>query len=129
MIRPYQRSDDFVIRSILESEGLKQDQMEHDKRETWVMEQDKEISGFFTIREEHGLPYLLHFCTKREKRCHSVARRLVLEFKRVVRNKGFHRAIINVPCGNEYLKKLVSVYFKTTPYATNDGLEFFLVGV
>ena len=124
------RNEDFFeLMKMLKMEGLLDSEMDFYKHETWVMNRNKGIAGFFTLRHEHGIPYLSHFCVKRDARCHSLARRLVSAFKNVVRDKGFHRAIINVPCGNEYLKKLVSVYFKTTPYATNDGLEFFLVGV
>jgi hypothetical protein len=81
-------------------------------------------SGFFTIRHEHGLPYVVHLAGE-PGTAWPLARRL----KEVLRAMGEKRAIINIPVGK---KKLLSAARRTLhaePYAEHDGHIFLLMEV
>jgi hypothetical protein len=128
LLRAINEADTQDLSDMLKAEGLKDEEIDLGRSATWVMDEGG-IRGFFSIRMEHNIPYLVHFCVKQGERCHELARRLVRYFKSVVRSLGFQKAIVNVKHENTYLQKLVSVYFKTAPYAQDNEVTFYLVEV
>jgi hypothetical protein len=102
--------------------------MAFESSETWVHDEDG-IKGFLSLREEHGVPYLVHFCVSRESRKHSLARHIVGFFKRLLRSRGECKAIVNAREQDLRLNSLISAYFKAQPYARYDGHNFYLIGV
>jgi hypothetical protein len=113
---------------MLRAEGLDDKDMDFHRSATWVVDEDG-VKGFFSLRMEHNMPYLVHFCVKRADRCHALARRLVMAFKNVVKSLGYGKAIINTPTENDFLNRLVSRYFKARPYSTDGVVKFYLAEV
>lgn len=128
-MRPYRPADHAALAAMLEAEGLRPEEMDFLARETWVLEENNEIKGFFAVRPEYGFPYLIHFCVARGHREHSRARRLVRAFKDLVRRKRSKYCLINIPSENGYLERLVTLYFRCKPYADKDGQKYFLTEV
>jgi NADH:ubiquinone oxidoreductase subunit C len=114
---------------MLLAEGLANAELGFEGDGTWILEDEGELIGFFSLRTEHGYPYLTHFCVAKSKREHSTARRLVAELKSLLKSRGHSRIIINVPTDNEYVVKMVTTYFRTQPYAERDAHKFFLTEV
>jgi hypothetical protein len=127
MIRAYQPSDETAIAAMLESEGIDREDMAFQKCPTWVMD-EAGAKGFFTVRVEHGLPYLVHFCIARPSRVPSKARELITAFKKII-GRVSKKCLMNVPSDSQYLERLVSRYFRCDPYAEKDNCKFFLVEV
>lgn len=128
MIRLVDKKDFGEIRDMLAVEGYTDDEMDFINCLT-VVDDDNGVRGFYSVRMEKGLPYLVHFCTKRGRRAYALAVGLVRAFKRTVKSFGFGRAVIGVPTGNEYLKRLASRYFRTVPYSADAETEYFYVEV
>lgn len=127
-LRPYRDSDNETITAMLTAEGIEQDRMRHKHFETHVLE-NGEILGFFTIREERGVPSLQHFCIKKKYRSNKNARLLAKFFKAVVMRKGSLFAIVHAVRNKPCLKRLIEFYFKAKPYAETENKFWYLVKV
>ena len=95
---------------------------------TWILD-EVGIRGFFSLRMEHNLPYLVHLCVERASRSPQLLWRMARYFKNVIHAFGYNKAIINTPKGDNYLSRLVSRYFKVRPYADDGVVQFYLVEV
>lgn len=95
----------------------------------WVAKDERgDVEAFYAWRMEGNLPYLVHFATAFEKRTPRLAYRLWNHFKKTMRSFGYPKVIINVKSG-PYMERLVETFFKTKPYAENDGHKFYLVTI
>lgn len=128
MVRCCEDKDMAELISMLKAEGLKDDEMDLNKTATFVVDEDG-VKGFFSIRMEQNMPYLVHLCVKRESRTPAMLWKLSRYFKNVVRSFGYQKAIINTPKGDNYLSRLVSRYFHVRPYAADNAVQFYLVEV
>lgn len=127
-IRPAGNSDYPQLGAMLNLEGLKPAEMRIFEHENFVLE-NGEIIGFFTMRQQHGLPYLMHFIVDQDKRDYVNAHMLIQGFAREVKARGVNLALINTPENDERLSRLVEKFFGAQPYATKDGHNYFLVEV
>jgi hypothetical protein len=131
-MRLRQRQDDPDLTAMLGAEGLKLEEMAFADHATWVLEREGRAAGFFTIRREHKMPYVLHFCTSRGpngRRRWGDALRLARWVPRVLRSMGARKAILNVPADRPCLARAVKKIWGARKYATNDGLDFYLMEV
>lgn len=128
MIREIKTDDLPELREMMAIEGFPEEDTSFYENATWVMDSDGP-KGFYSLRMESGLPYMVHFCIKRGWRCHESARKLIRAFKNTVTSFGFNKAIIGIPRDNTYLKRLASCYFNAEPYSANEEDEFYLVEV
>lgn len=130
-IRLYQPKDYDALQQALELEGVAS--YEFASLETYVIEEEylnvSRIIGFFTLYMCQNYPALRHFCVIQRHRSLRTARQLVKTFRKVVRAKGFKKAIINTECGNEKMAKIIGYYFKTDCYAEQDGMKYYFVEV
>jgi hypothetical protein len=86
--------------------------------------------GFFTLKMEHDLPYMVHFCVKRDRRGGPAYLRLLRTMKNVVRGLGFPKMILNIPRDNDFVRRVASNSFGVEkPYDANVETEFYLVEV
>jgi hypothetical protein len=111
---------------ILGCEGYDLEDMGFEEHETWVDEKDNKVRGFFTMRIEHGFPYIVHFWTDRDP---SVFRRLAHKIRTLVHERGFQKAIFNVPKHDSYVKEFIEVYLNTKPYGFKNDQFYYLTGV
>ena len=116
-MRKYIESDKERLTKMLKSEGIKN--MGFEKHTTWVTDE-----GFFTIREEHGFPYLIHFYVDKDKRSINSARKLIKSVRSVVRT-----GKMLIHSKKSYLDKFIQYYFKVKPYARENSYNFYLVEV
>lgn len=128
MIREIKKSDLPDLREMMQVEGFGEDEMGFINNATWVLDEGGPI-GFYSIRMEHGIPYLVNFCISRSARCHSKAVRLARAFKNTIRSFGFYKAIFGIRKDNDYLKQIASRYFRAVPYSADDELQFYLMEV
>jgi len=91
---------------------------------TLYCEEAGEIRGFFTLREEHGIPYVLHFCGRPE-----MGWRLVKALKSILAQTGAQQAIINVPTAKTKLLRATMRALHAVPYAEQDGHTFLMMEV
>jgi len=121
MIRQCLGRDREMIRAMLLKEGLSPSEMAFDAsgHETWVMEEDGGVAGFFTLREEHGLPYVVHFCGQP-----GTGWALARELKWVL---GGRRALVNVPVGKGKLLAAARRVLGAEAYGVKDGHVFLVM--
>ena len=124
---PYRKRDKEAIIDMLATEGIPRDEMVFEQCLTYIMKDQGETIGFFSIRQEHGLPSLQHFCVNRAHRSAKNARLLVKAFEYIIREMGFRKAILH-GC-QYYVKKLIEYYFKCKPYAFKGERAYYLVEV
>lgn len=94
---------------------------------TFIVEDEKGIIGFFMMIIEQGLPSLRYFVVKKNRRSMKTSRAMIKKYQEFVRNRGFKASFIVVK--KKYLKRVVEYYFKRKPYATKDNMYFYLVEV
>tara|TARA_B100000959_G_scaffold263753_1_gene303462 strand:+ start:131 stop:538 length:408 start_codon:yes stop_codon:yes gene_type:complete len=132
VIRPYNLATDYkTLTMMLIEEGINMGDHTFNQNRTHVLVEDGIIKGFFTLKTtiEHGYPALLHFCTKKKYRTMKLARTLTSALVEAIRALKAKRFLINCPTDKKYLQKIISYYFKKTPYAKHDGHQFTLVEV
>jgi hypothetical protein len=85
-------------------------------------------TGFFTIGERHGLPYIVHLCADREARG-TIGLVLARRLKEVLRGMGAKRAIVNLRenCGR--LLPIACRMLHAKPYAVQDGSIYLIMEV
>jgi len=125
IIRHYQEQDKPVLTEMERIEGIEESGMCFEDNPTMVLEDDKKVIGFFTLRKQHNFPMLQHFCISREHRSPKNARLLIKSFKEVCKQLKFNKVII--PSMDKKLEKMIQYYFKTKPYAFLENKTFFLV--
>jgi hypothetical protein len=133
LIRLYDRhSDDPVLYRLLAGEGYAADKMGYANFETWVLEEDGIIKGFFTLRRAHGLPYLDHFCVAPPYRARLGAEtpyvgwRLLRALKEKIRAHTRGPLILNSKTGDKFTERIISRVFKAKQYAQENGVSFYL---
>lgn len=99
------------------------------EHKTWVVKDEQELVGFFTMRKEHGLPFLTHMLVKKKYRTINTARFFIKEFVEKVRQSGFSKAIVHAPESNIGVQKLLCHYFRKPFYGSSNGNKFMLVEV
>ena len=131
-MRPRQPTDDPDLTAMLKAEGLKLEEMAFADYPTWVLEREGRPSGFFTIRREHKIPYVLHFCTSigpDGRRRGGDALRLARWVPKVLQMMGARKAILNVPDNRPCLRRAVERIWGAHKYASQQGLDFYLMEV
>ena len=89
-------------------------------------------NGFVSWRIEHGYPCVSHFYIDKDKRNLTNAIKLYRKFKKVIIEKGYdHFIAVTDP---DLSGKTFSTFIKTClkckePYATEENMEFYLIGV
>lgn len=126
MIRLYLVDDGKILGEMLLEEGIEPDDMGFAKHETYIYD-DGEIKGFYTMRFEHGLPYIIHFCVGKKWRDTRIVRAMIRDFAERFRRYG--TAILNVPEKRDDIQKIVEWFFKAKPYACKEGHLFYKVEV
>ena len=132
IIRPYTPDDGKFLGEMLLTEGLEPDEMEYVTGETFVAEDyDGNIVGFYTYKMEGVFPHLQHYCTDAKYRDGTlqIARVLIRDFRRKIKDLGYKKAIINSPKCKRKIGRLIQWYFKAEPYGADDGHKFYLVEV
>lgn len=129
MIRRYEEKDSSQIEDMLITEGIPDIEMAFKNHETFVMEEDGEVKGFFTIKQEHGYPSVQHFCIDRSYREGNIniGRGLMKELKNTVKGMGVNKMILHSE--SEVVDKFISYYFKKKPYAFRKDVTFYFVEV
>lgn len=113
------------LRDKLSVEGYTEDEME-----IWDGWNIETPDGFFTLRMIHDLPYMVHFLVNRGKRGGPAYFRLLRTMKNVVRGLGFKKLILNIPKGNEFVRRVASASSRVErPYDANEETQFYLVEV
>jgi len=100
---------------MLEVEGINKQGMMHNEYETFVLDEDGVIKGFFTIKEEHGFPSLQHLVIDRKYRSPSIAREIHKMLRAMIKIKGFKKAIVHAK--KEYQRTIIEYCFKVKPYS------------
>jgi len=88
---------------------------------------DKDIVGFFSYVIIKKVPFLWHFCIKREYRSFKNAHFLIKEYRKCIKNMGYNKTLILLD--KDYLCKLVERYFKTMSLGEVNGKKVYYVGV
>jgi len=127
LLRPYQENDKPFLTEMLRAEGIPFLEMAFEEYPTMVLENDKKIIGFFTLKKTHNFPMLQHFCVGIKYRSPKNARFLIKGFKKVVQELGFKKVILHAK--TKSLKKFISYYFKARAYAFTDNEAWFLVKI
>ncbi len=118
MIRPYKSKDKQIILDMIGWPEIVDGRVEavyFHVDETYVWEDDGTVKGFYTIRNQHGYPSIIHFFIRKEHRNPDTARMLIKDFKNRIRQRGYNRAFLHSCKRN--LDKLIQYYFKVKPYA------------
>lgn len=126
MIRPFKEEDDAPLSAMLESEGIDVHRRQHKTFDTYCVEEKGEIIGFFTLREEWGIPSLQHFYVIPSRRDGKTSREMMRVIKRLTEG---NRLIIHAVKGKEWLKKLIEGYFRASPYGETEDKYWYLVEV
>ena len=132
IIRPYTVDDGKFLGEMLLAEGLEPDEMEYVTGETFVVEDyDGKVIGFYTYKMQGVFPHLQHYCVDRSKRDGTldIARILIRDFRRRIKELGYPKAIINSPKCKRKISRLIRWYFKAESYGADDGHKFYLVEV
>jgi hypothetical protein len=132
-MRPYERDKDHdVLKSLLSGEGYSLEEMGFSRYETWVLDEDGVVKGFFTLRRIVGLPYVEHFCVAPTFRAGPGAEtpyvgwRMLRELKKLLTARGARAAILNSKNDDPFVSRIIGTVFKAEPYAHAEGLSFFL---
>lgn len=128
MLRLCLQDDYKDLAEMLSVEGIKENEMAFKDCATWVVDENG-VKGFFSMRMEENLPYLVHLCVKRQDRSPTILWRMARYFRNVIRSLGYKKALINTPKGENNLSRLVSRYFHVRPYAADSVVQFYLVEV
>lgn len=128
MIRVMEDNDCPGLAAMLKAEGLGEQDMDFKKAATWVMDEDGP-KGFFSVRMEHYMPYLVHFVIKQGERSPARFFRMLRGFKNVVRSFGYKKAIVNTMKHDDYTSSIASKRFRATPYGDDEHLKYYLVEV
>ena len=131
-MRPRQPSDDPALMGMLRAEGLALGEMAFADHPTWVLEREGQPAGFFTIRKEHKMPYVLHFCTSRGptgRRRWGDALRLARWVPKVLKSMGARKAILNVPDDRPCLARAVEKVWGAKKYGHSGHLDFYFMEV
>lgn len=123
-VRSRQATDDQALADMLSARGLGVTDMVFADRPTWVLEEEGRLAGFFTIRPEHGMPYVVHFAGEP-----GTGWKLARELKQVLRELGAQKALMNVRSDDKKLATAVQRVMGGKPYGARDGHTFFLVEV
>ena len=91
--------------------------------ETWVEERDGEPTGFFTIKEHNGVPYVPHFYAEKDRP--RLFFRMTRKVKQLVRERGKKGFIVNVPLRMKHENALVEKYLRRKPYGVKDGQNYY----
>jgi hypothetical protein len=126
MIRPYRPDDDELIEDMLASEDIGAKRMCHKLYDTYCVEHDGELVGFFTMREEQGFPALQHFYVVPSHRKGIVSREMMRAIKEMV---GGSKVIVHVERHRGWLRTLIENYFRTVPYGETLDKYWYLVEV
>ncbi len=126
-LRKYIFTDNEKISDMLIAEGIPDKDMKYKEYETFVMEGDDIIKGFFTIKQEWGYPSIQHFCINREYRSAKMARELAKAMKNTIKDKGFSNLILHSK--SNVLDKFISYYFKKKPYSIEGITTFYFVSL
>lgn len=127
IIRHYQEQDKPVLTEMERIEGVENSGMCFEDNPTMVLEDDKKVIGFFTLRKQHNFPMLQHFCIDREHRSPKNARLLLKSFKEVCKLLEFKKVII--PANTEKLKKMIEWYFHTKSYMYENEMNWYLIKI
>jgi hypothetical protein len=126
MLKRFKRSEKNKLVKWLNESDIATDGSHLNKHNTYLLK-DSDIIGFFTFRIEHNLPSLRHFYVNKNYRSMYNARRLLNEYKNLIKKLGFNKTIIST--NKEYLQKFIEYYFKSKPYSFVEGLYFYYVEV
>ena len=129
IFRSYTGSDDEAIKSMLNKEGIIEEDMAFGQYPTYILEDKDEPIGFITIKEEHGYPSLQHLCVRADRRMITPARLLIKMFRYIGRLWGGKKGIIHIKHDSARLKKLIEYYFKVKPYATENERYWYFVNL
>ena len=129
MIRSYENKDHDEIENMLIKEGIpdKEQCFALDGFDTYILEDNNEIKGFFTIKHEKEGVSLQHLCIARQFRNVRNARELMRGVKETVKNMGHNHFIIHPE--EDYLDKMAMYYLKKKPYAIIGRRSFYFVEV
>lgn len=125
-------SDDTDLTAMLSAEGLALEEMAFADHQTWVLEREGRPAGFFTIRKEHKMPYVLHFCTSRGptgRRRWGDALRLARWVPMILKRMGAKQAILNVPDNRPCLARAVEKIWGARRYGHSGNLDFYLMEI
>ena len=125
-MRCFVQEDFNVLALMLNKKGIEPDEMgfSEERAQTFVMDEDGEIKGFFTLRKEHGLPYVVHFVSDK-----GYGLKLGSELKKALKATGSPRALISIPDGDKRLFNGVRRMLHGKLYDAKDGHYFFYMEI
>lgn len=129
-IRPYRYEDYPVLKDMLLNEQCEHNYIAGVNCETFVMEKDNTVAGFYTFTLSRGFPYLVHFLVDKTRTTYKDTLRLSKSVKTWVREHGFRKAITNVPIidGKEKEDNLRFVrFYKGKKYAQDNLLAYYMI--
>lgn len=132
MVRPIRSEDRPTLAAWLASEGLGPDDFGFDDHETFVLEHEGKLQGFYTLRVEWGCLYLQHLFVSPDSRMGRGAKPpyagtvLFKHLQGVLRARKPRYAIFSAPSENEFVKKCIQKYFRARPYTQGEGLSYFV---
>lgn len=115
-----------ACRELLYEEGLSAEEIGVGRpgHYTFYFEQGGRVVGFFTLRVEHDLLYVVHFVARKASGV-----RLAQRLKMVLRDMRAKRAILNVRAGQPRILAVMRRMFHAEPYAEKDGHIFLMMEV
>ena len=130
MLRRYRHNDREILDEMLLTEGLLETELPqkgYESYDTFVLDDDGKVKGFFSIKNEWGFPSIEYFCAKREYRSPALARELTRAFTWVIKINRFPKAIIHAT--KAPIRKCIEYYWKIKPYAFKNDKAWYLVEV
>jgi hypothetical protein len=100
-----------------------------DDFDTFIIEENGDQVAFFTMSEQHNLPYVKHFYTSRKHRNAKTARFLARSVNKYAKSKGAERIIFHTGKCRKGIQKVIEYYFKTKPYSIDGTNNYYCVGV
>lgn len=94
---------------------------------SWVLCDENEVVGFYSIKPTPGGPRLAHFCIKRQFRSPALALRLARSVRDKFKSIGVSMFYVDVK--RPYLEKMVKWFFRPKSRYEKDGYVFFPVEV
>jgi len=129
-LRPFMPHDGTAVEIMMREEGFLPEDCSHDRHTTMVLvDEDDYPIGFFTVKLEHGMPYLEHLCLDSMHRNINNARALIKGFVDKAREMGYKKAIVHTGVDKVGAQKLLVHYFRKAFYSTTKDSRFMLVEV
>jgi hypothetical protein len=134
MIRLYNEEDFYDAESLLKEEGVNKNALQKPDGETFVLDNNGEIEGLFTVCYRSRMAILIHFVVKKDFRRFGAIRalNLVRYMDRLIKDYGFKEFIINLANKRSTTCSIVDRYFKDRIKDIKNlssGKKFYLVRV